>query len=494
MNNSPALTVLLLLGFALLTPIVCFFKRKAAFYMAFLGIFLSLLVSVYNVYRVLHEGTIHYYQGGWAPPIGIEYVLDPLSAFVILVINFIALNVLLHSFRLLPAELPQKETAYYALVLLMFTGINGMVITGDFFNLYVFLEIGALAGYGLLSVGGKKSAVSGLRYLIIGTVGAGFYLLGLGLVFTKTGSLNMENISRIFGHFPDSRAIIAGVVLMVAGFVIKMALFPMHYWLPDAYTYAASSSSAFIAPTGTKIAAYTIIRIVFYVFGVEFCASGIGLTGVVGWLSAIAILYGSIMAMAQRELKRMLAYSSVAQVGYIGLGIGLANPYGLLGAILHVLNHGLMKGMLFMVAGNLRYRLNHSRIDYLDSSLRKSMPWTMAAFTAGALSMVGLPPFAGFFSKLYLVMGTVQRQNWIFLVIILVSSLLNAVYFFRVLENAYLKSSPESKKTDDQVKEAPVSMLLPTISFAGLLIIVGLANGFIVNGLLQLIVRYVFKS
>lgn len=281
---------------------------------------------------------------------------------------------------------------------------------------------------------------------------------------------------------------------MVLGMGIKMALFPLHGWLPDAYTYAPSTSSAIIAPTGTKVGSYVLLRVLFFVFGLTYISKmPVPVTTIISWLAAIGIIYGSIMAIAQKELKRMLAYSSVAQVGYIAMGIGLANPLALVGAILHVLNHAFMKACLFLVAANFRFKLGHSNIFKLTHGVRKKMPWTMAAFTVAALSMVGLPPMAGFFSKWYLALGTLKDSNWVFLVVILVSSLLNAVYFFRIIEKVYMKpmkGNPSEKKETAEPKrdEVSPSMLVPTLVMAAGLIVLGLLNAFIVKGIIKFIV------
>jgi multicomponent Na+:H+ antiporter subunit D len=320
------------------------------------------------------------------------------------------------------------------------------------------------------------------------------------------GSLNMADVRAILPSYADQPTVLIALALMVLGMGIKMALFPLHGWLPDAYTYAPSTSSAIIAPTGTKVGAYVLIRLLFFVFGFSFITKTIPIANVVTWLAAIGIIFGSIMAIAQKELKRMLAYSSVAQVGYIGLGIGLANPMGLVGAVLHILNHAFMKGCLFLVAGNFRFKLGHSNIFKLEDSIRKKMPWTMAAFTVAALSMVGLPPMAGFFSKWYLALGTIKSAasswtGWIFLVVILISSLLNAVYFFRVLEKVYMRPITSKKEvphhdhhsggneeTDIKRDEVNGSMLVPTLILAVGLIVLGLLNAIIVKGIIKYII------
>jgi multicomponent Na+:H+ antiporter subunit D len=368
------------------------------------------------------------------------------------------------------------------------------------FNLYVFLEISSLATYALIAAGEKPAPVAAFRYLIMGTIGASFYLFGLWFIYNMTGSLNMADIAAILPGVYGETGVIIGLLLMVVGIGIKMALFPLHGWLPDAYTYASSASTAFIAPIGTKIGAYVLIRILLYVFEPGYFSSQIPLADVIMWLAAAGILYGSVMAIAQKELKRMLAYSSIAQIGYIGLGLGLANPLGLIGAVLHTLNHAFMKACLFLVAGNLRVTIGHSDISRFDAALRRKMPWTMAAFTVGALSMIGIPPTAGFFSKWYLVLGGIDRGAWIMVVVILVSSLLNAVYFFRVLENTYFRPAlsmdeamgdydhPDADIESFPREEVAPSMLVPTLVLGTGIVLLGIFNAFIVSAVIRLMV------
>ncbi len=493
-TNAPALVPLLYLFTGLFIPLAALRLKRLAHPLAVTASALASAAALFNIFRVLEKGTLHYRFGGWPPPIGIEYVLDPLSAFLGAVINPIAFVVLIHSGRTVRAELPErKHVPYFALAMLMMSGFNGIVMTGDFFNLYVFLEICSLALYGLVAVGDRKSPVAAFRYLVLGMIGGCFYLLGVGFLYLSSGSLNMADMKAILPVIGARPGVVVALSFMVLGFGIKMALFPLHGWLPDAYTYAPTATSSLIAPIGTKIGAYGLIRILFFVFGLRFVTRTFPLTQIIAWLAAAGILYGSVMAMAQKELKRLLAFSSVAQIGYIGLGIGLANPFGLLGAVLHVLNHGLMKACLFLAAGNFRMKIGHSRIPALDAEVKRTMPWTSAAFTLAALSMIGLPPTVGFFSKWYLALGTIRNRNWLFLAVILGSSLLNAVYFFRVIERLYLKkaeaktgSGPEAPAhpSGGRRTEVGLSLLIPTLSLAAALLIIGLLNAVIVKGLL----------
>ena len=485
-KNLPAILPLIFLASALLIPLLGVWKRSIAYPFAITATLAAASLSVYGFIYVLLNGTITYYFGGWVPPIGIEYVYDPLSSFVAMVINVVALLVLTHGYSIVKVDLEGRQVAFYSVVMLFLTGFNGMIITGDLFNLYVFIEISSLSGYALIAVGEKRAPFAAFRYLIIGTIGASFYLLGIGYLYFMSGTLNMADLASILPMIKDSPTILVSLILIVIGIGIKMAIFPMHGWLPDSYTYAPTTSSALIAPIGTKVGAYALLRLLYFVFGIDYFSKELPVADLIAIFSCGGIIFGSVMAMAQKEMKRMLAYSSVAQIGYIGLGIGLANPFGFIGAVLHLLNHAFMKACLFLVAGNLRTKTGHSDISLMDDSFRKKYPWTMAAFTVAALSMVGLPPLAGFFSKWYLVLGTIENSRWIYLAVILISSLLNAVYFFRILEKVYMRSPVKEKSDGDisdniKIDEVVPSMLIPTIVLAVGLIILGILNVVIVD-------------
>lgn len=485
-KNIPAFLPLVYLATAILIPLIGSWKKKIAYPFAITVTLIAASVSVYGFIYVIANGTIRYFFGGWAPPIGIEYVYDPLSSFVVMVINVIALLVLVHAYNVVRVELEGRQMAYYSVAMLLLTGFNGIIITGDLFNLYVFIEISSLAGYALIAVGEKKAPFAAFRYLIIGTIGASFYLLGIGYIYFMSGTLNMNDLASILPTIKDSQTVLIALILIVVGLSIKMAVFPLHGWLPDSYTYAPTTSSSIIAPIGTKVSAYALMRLLFFVFGIDFISIKLPVAELIAFFSSIGIIYGSVMAIAQKEVKRMLAYSSIAQIGYIGLGIGLANPFGFIGAVLHLINHAFMKACLFLVAGNMRSQAGHSDITLMDETFRKKYPWTMVSFTVAALSMVGIPPLAGFFSKWYLALGSIENSSWFYLAVILISSMLNAVYFFRILEKVYMRS-PEKTKTNEvstlnvNSNEPGMSMLLPVVILAAGLIVLGVLNVLIVD-------------
>jgi len=470
-------------------PLLGWRWRGSAFFVALAAIGASTVCSFILLYTVLTQGTIHYHLGGWLPPWGIEYVIDPLNGFMGVAVCVISFLVTLSSKESVQKELPDKKVRFYTIYLLLFTGLMGIVVTGDVFNLYVFLEIASLTAYALIAIGEDGAPLASFNYIIMGTIGACFYLLGVGYLYIVTGSLNIADLAKLLPPLYHSKVVLIALAFFLIGTAIKMGLFPLHVWLPDAYTYAPSSVSTFIAPLMTKVMAYILIRVMFSVFQPSYSLEVVPLGVIMSWLAAAAILVGSIMALAQKDLKRMLAYSSVSQIGYIVLGVGLGNKMGLLGAYLHILNHAFMKACLFAVAMALMYRTGRRNIFQLGR-IHRRMPFTISALVIGALSMVGIPPTAGFFSKWYLILGSIDARNWFFVAVILISSLLNALYFFRVIENAYFEEKHGHLQEEAMTvvagerEEVPLSMLIPIILLAAGILLLGLFNERIISGIL----------
>ncbi len=510
-QNSPALIPILYLLAAIIIPITEYFRTGSAFYIAVLTSAAVFAVSLLGLQEVLTNGAISYHLAGWMPPLGIELVLDPLSAFICLLISFSALMVIVYAKDNVPMELPEKVMPFYSLSMLLLGGLAGMTLTGDLFNLYVFLEIAAIAGYALLAIGNKRAPFSAFRYLTLGTAGAAFYLLGVSFIFISTGTLNMSDIAAVLPGVQDQTAVIVGLVLIVLGLAVKMGIFPIHQWLPDAYTHASSTATVLIAPIGTKVAAYVLIRVLtIYEFP--------PLIETLTWVAAASIIAGSVLAIAQKDIKRMLAYSSVANIGYITLGITLANPLAFIGALLHILNHAMMKLVLFMAAGGILNKmgtLNMSRM----RGFPIVMPLTAFAFIIALLSMVGIPPTGGFFSKIYLLLGAIETESWFFVFAILLSTLLAVVYLFRFINIAFFRpyekyddrnitqsneltlpfgqvSSDQSPKEFESMKRNEMSplMLVPILIVAIGIILVGVFNGMIIENLLNLAIPDFFMA
>ena len=489
----PVLIIAIPLITAFILPVLGWWKKEAVFPLTLAALAFSFGASTAAAREVVTKGPIQYFMGGWAPPWGIEYHIDHLAALMLLLLSFITLLVGIYSKKSILKELPEKEVPFYAVYLLLVSGLMGIVVTADMFNLYVFLEISSLSSYALISVGGGRAVVSAFRYVILGTVGAAFYLLSVGYLYSVTGTLNMADLSSILPNLYQSNAVLVGFAFFVIGISIKMALFPMHAWLPGAYSDAPSAVSALIAATTTKVAAYVLVRVMFFVFEPRFSIEMIPITTLLSWMGAIAMVVGSVMAIAQTDFKRMLAYSSVGQIGYIVLGVGLANQAGLTGGLLHLVNHAFMKSCLFLVAGAIVYRTGLRRIsDFRNLSVK--MPWTAGVFLIAALSMIGIPPTCGFFSKLYLIAGAIEAEEWIFVGVILLSSVLALAYFANVIRFMYLpaeettpRGMPRTVSENDEPRrnEVPGTMLAPMLALAAGIILLGVFNGEVVSLFLE---------
>ena len=486
MSSLSILTLASLLLFSFITTLVGIWRLTWAYTAAIIGMAIAMVAAGAGFFRVLSEGELHYYLGGWPPPFGIEYVLDHLSAFMAVIVVFIGFIAVIYPPVAGLYHTPTKGIPMYGLILLLIAGLVGVVVTGDLFNLFVFLEIYSLASYALITLGGDRAVVASFRYLVLGTIAGSFYLLGVGFIYFSTGTLNMADAAQLLPPLYGSPTIMAAVALIVIGMSIKMALFPLHVWLPDAHSYAPPVIAAVLAAIQIEVAAYVVIRMLLTIFQPQYFIEVLPVTTVIGWIAAVGIIFGSVMAIAQREFKRMLAYSTVAQVAYIGLGIGLGNPLGLIGGLLHILNHAFMKSCLFLVAGGIRYQTGLHAIPQF-AGLGRKMPLMMAAFTAAALSMVGIPPTCGFFSKWYLVLGSIDANNWVFVAVILASSLLTAVYFFRMIEKLYAVPSSGDVAVE-QATEPSARILVPILILAGGVVVLGLINAIIVTQVLEPVV------
>ena len=401
-----------------------------------------------------------YELGGWPAPWGIEYRIDLLNAFVLLLVAATAVVTLLFAHDSVADEVAVgKQPLFYAAFCLCLAGLLGIAATNDAFNVFVFLEISSLSTYALIALGrNRRALLASYQYLIMGTLGATFILIGIGLLYAMTGTLNMTDLAERIPPVATSRTVQAAFAFLTVGISLKLALFPLHLWLPNAYAYAPSVVTAFLAGTATKVAVYLLLRFFFSVFGAEFSFEIMQLDALLLPLALVAIFSSSLVAIFQVNVKRLLAYSSVAQIGYMILAISFVSVNGLTAGILHIFNHALMKGALFLALGCIVYRTGSVHIERL-CGLGKRMPWTMAAFVVGGLSLIGTPLTAGFISKWYLILAALEQGSWWVAVLVLISSLLALIYVWRVVEVAYFRPPLEDHIA---AREAPLSLLLPT--------------------------------
>ena len=462
--HLPALQVVIPLLGALLAGLLR--RGSVAFALALVVSWIMPFISVAMLWQTLSSGPISYHLGGWEPPWGIEYRVDALNGFVLVLVSTVGAVIMPFARRSVAFEVAEGQQAwFYCMYLLCLTGLLGITVTGDAFNAFVFLEISSLSTYVLIALGhDRRALLSAFQYLVMGTIGATFYVIGVGLLYLLTGSLNMVDIAARLGPAwaENSRAIVAALAFVTVGISLKLALFPLHVWLPNAYGYAPSWVTTFLSATATKVAIYLLVRFYFSIFGVAIDFGALPVTEIIIALSVAAMFVASFIAVFETNLKRMLAFSSVAQIGYITLGIGLANQAGLTGGLVHVVNHALMKAALFLAAGAIFYRVGTVQLKELVGIGRK-MPLTMAAFTIAGFGLVGTPGTSGFVSKWYLALGALDKGWWVLVFLIVGSSLIALVYVGRVLEVAWLR---EPSAAIAHANDPPLSMLLPLIVLA----------------------------
>ncbi|MCL2437432.1 MAG: hypothetical protein FWD00_05280 [Clostridiales bacterium] len=480
-DQLPALIVLIPMAVATLMPLIAFLSVRILPYVAVGTLIASFICAVSVLNRVLSHGAFSYWFGGWEPPWGVEYVIDPLSAGLAVLITFFAALIAVYYGPFLREDAGAfRKGLVYALFLLMTAGLVGIVFSGDLFTLFVFIEISSLATYALVASGGPKAAVASFNYILIGTVGVSFYLLGLGYLYALTGTLNMADLAVLLQSLEDSQTVMIALLLIIVGISLKMALFPMHGWLPDVHTYAPPPLKAFLAGVKLKIFAYILLRLFFFTFGAEYgevptILNALGLT------ASIGIIVTAAIAIRQEDFRRVLAYSTISQIGYVVLGLAIGNAVAMKGALLHIVNHAFMKCCLFFIAGSVTWKTGEYSID-MYAGLSKKMPLSMTAFLISAISMIGLPPTAGFFSKWYLVQGAIMEGAWHYVVVIAFGSLLSAIYFFKTIEQVWLKKT-------DQVKppglELPLALLVPIMITGVGVLVLGIFNEPIVTHVLQ---------
>lgn len=447
----------------LLGAVLCAFLRSS--WLAWgLSLLVSLAMPVIScliLFEVMASGPISYAQGGWEPPWGIELRVDVANAFVLLLVSVIGAVMMPFARQSVAAEIEaEKHPRFYTMYLMCLTGLLGITITGDAFNAFVFLEISSLATYAMIALGSDRRALlAAYQYLILGTVGATLYVIGVGILYNATGTLNLFDLAGRIVELEGNRAVHAALAFLTVGISLKLALFPLHVWLPNAYAYAPSFATAFLAATATKVAVYLLLRYYFSVFGAAYVLDDLPISEIIVALSIAAMFGASIVAVFQRNIKRMLAYSSVGQIGYITLGIALANQAGLTGGVVHLFNHAVMKGALFMALGAVVLRIGSVKIDDL-AGLGRRMPLTMGAFVIAGLSIIGAPGTVGFVSKWYLGIAALEKGWWWLLFLLVISSLISVVYIGRVVEVTWFRPAG---KIAEKATDPPLSMLLPTL-------------------------------
>ena len=440
------------------------------------GTLLLTVLSVCAIFLVKGAGVQVYKVGGWIPPIGISMVLDGLSSFMLVTVNLTAFLITIFSISYM-----EKYTAkwkFYTLFMLMLAGMNGVIITGDMFNLFVFLEIAAIASYALVAFGIEKEELeASFKYMVVGELASLFILLGIGLLYSFTSTLNMADMGRVLVADGPGKLVPFVSVLFLVGFGIKAAIMPFHAWLADAHPSAPAPISAMLSGLLIKVLGiYALMRIFFNVLGV-----GPSILNILLTLGTISMVAGGLLAIGQSDIKRMLAYSSISQIGYIVLALGIATPLALLGAIFHLFNHAIFKSLLFLNSGAIEYSTGTRDLNEMGG-LNARMPLTGTTSLIGSMSISGIPPLGGFWSKLIIVFAAIKSGHTVLGLIAILVSIITLGYYLKLQRYAFLGSLKDKWKS---VREVPFTMKLSMVMLAliciatGVLLLPGIREAFL---------------
>lgn len=468
--------VIIPLGAAFLIPVFSKIHKNFAVGLANITAALLLFFSVRSIFW-LQSGIKIYKVGGWVPPFGICMVLDALTVFMLLVVNITGCFALVYSIDYVKNKYT-GSSFYYTLFCLLLAGLNGVVITGDLFNLFVFLEITSIASYALVSFGVEAEELeASFKYLVLGSIASTLVLFAIGLLLGKVSTLNMADISLSLASSGAQSLTLYCIALFIAGFGLKSGIVPMHTWLPDAHPAAPAPMSAMLSGVVIKtIGIYALARVIFNIIGFTGAVSSLFI-----WLGIISMVVGGLLAVGQSDIKRLLAYSSISQVGYIVFAFGLGTPLGIAGGLFHIFSHFLSKSLLFLNAGSIEYATGTRDLVKL-SEFEKNMPVTSSSSLVASLSIAGIPPLPGFWSKLIIIIASFQANNIIGAWVCILVSVLTLAVFLRFQKYTFLRKMAAKAPP---VNEVPFFMKLSTISLTLLCIIAGLLFPVVFNKLIQ---------
>lgn len=475
MDLTPHLPALQVVVPMLSAPLVALLHpRGLAWAGAMAAALVSFAIAVALTGAVLGGQTQEYAMGGWPAPYGIALAVDPFSALLLLIVTGAAAAALLAARPSIDQQIePGRQPLFYSAWLLGLTGLVGIVVSADAFNIFVFMEVSSLASYIVIAGGPDRRALPAVfKYLIMGTIGATFYLIGVGLLYMMTGTLNLADMEARLGDVGNLSPILVAAGFITIGLALKAAVFPLHVWVPNAYAHAPHMVTVFMAACSTKVALYVLIRIDYMVLQANLEDHRIQFALFAMPLAILGILIASAVAIYEGHLKRLLASSSVAQIGYILLGASFVSSTGLSASAMHMFNHALAKGGLFLAVACLAYRYRDLRLEQLKGAAA-GMPLTCAALVVCGLSLIGVPGTAGFISKWLLINAALESGawGWALVAVILVSSLMAVVYIWRIVEVLYFGVPAES---DSRASEAPLQLLLITWLLALLNVYFGL--------------------
>ena len=480
-QHYPAILFLLPLFAAISMPVVCLKQRERSRTISLVVIGVSVVVSILNVISIIKYGEVRYAFSGWAAPLGIEWVADALASVIMVALSILGLLALVFAGPTSPKDLGGRIVHYYVLILLLISALTGIVFAGDLFNLFVFLEVGAICSYALIGVAGGRALFAAFRYLIVGTLGASLYLLGVSYFYAASGTLNMADMAEKLPQLLTSKAVVGGLLFMFIGLGIKMAMVPFHAWLPDAYTYAPESVSPILAALVTKVALLGWVRIIYWVLGAKVIVYDIPVLLLVGVLGTLAAVIGAVLALAQRDIKMMFAYGGISHIGIILIGVSQGNQTGFVGGVFYLLNDAVMQAALFFLAGVAICQYGVRTIDNLGR-IGKQVPWFTGALIIVAMGMIGLPPTGGFFGKWYIILGALEANNYVAVAAVLLSTLLTLGYFVKIFENIFRQTTIT---WDTLPSEIPLSCKLSVGVTSAVVVLLGLLSDPIVQLLLN---------
>lgn len=434
---------------------------------------LSLLIILAVIWG---KGTIVHEMGGWKPPFGVVLINDYLSRLMLLIVNSVAFLVTIYSYVYMKKY--EDYLRFFTLFLFMLAGMNGVVLTGDLFNLYVFLEIASIASYALVGYGvDAEELEASFKYLVLGALASIFILFGIGMIYSVTGSVNMADVARFLMHSNHgNKAVLMAIGLFILGFGLKGGLVPFHAWLPDAHSSAPAPISAMLSGVLIKaLGIYPIIRIFYNVLDMTPVISTIFIV-----IGSVSMIVGALMGSGQIDIKRLFAFHSVSQMGYVIVGIGLGTPLGILGALFHLLNHSVFKSLLFLSSGAIENETGTRNMKELGG-LRETMPVTSGSAVVGSLSISGVPPFNGFWSKLIIILAAFQAKNIWAAAALILTAFLTLMCFLKFQRHAIFG---EVSKKVKGAKEAPFAMILSLVVFAVFCLLLGIFNEWVLTNII----------
>ncbi len=480
-RNFPLLTIMILLICSFIMPIVK--EAKTFKKLSIISMGASVVLNISTLIYIKYDGSFFYRVGHWDAPWGIELHIGMIEIIIGILFTLVASLVIWYSFYSVDTEIPKEKIRfYYLLINILIASLLGIVYSNDLFNSFVFIEVSTLASCGIVVIKDKKENIKAtLKYLILSILGSGLFLMGIAFIYSITGNLNMtfihNELAEIYIKYQNT--ILISLALFTVGLGVKSAMFPLHIWLPDAHSNAPSTSSALLSALVLKAFVFMLIKILLRVFSLEIVIQ-YRVLDLLLILGSIGMIFGSVLAIMQKNIKRVIAYSSVAQMGYIFYGIGLGNSLGLTISIFHIISHALTKSTLFLAVGSMMEQTGKNLSDL--KGIGKEMPVTLGIFTIGAFSMVGIPILPGFISKWYFALATIDASKLIYLGVILLSSLLNAVYYFPIIINGYFGEENLKGKVF-MSKNKPVKELLPVLILTVGIILVGIFNKGIINAI-----------